>query len=220
MERIIKTVLLLIFALCATSNVNAKDSYKHQKKLERKAKKIHKRLGIDENRVLELVKMNKEETKSYVNFLKRLDISNDEAMMEYSTDKIVQMKNDYKYYANKAARKRNRILLGGVGAFVAGLTCIIVGTEDIADCPPLLYSGIGMAAVGFGAYMYEYVVVMSGSDLAKRFYAKSRTLIVENPIRPLNLNIGKDYTLQAGATIFHNKPYSSIAVGPSVAITF
>lgn len=220
MEKFIRTALMLIFALCTTGNMNAQNSYKHQQKLERKAKKIHKRLGIDENRVLELMKMNKEETKSYVKFLKELNTSDDEIMMEYSTDKIVQMKNDYKYYANKAARKRNKVLLGGLGAYIAGIACIGIGGKKAADCPPLLYSGVGVAAAGFGAFMYEYVVSVSGNDLAKRLYAKSRTLIVESPVRPLNLNMGKDYILQAGATIFHNKEQNSIAMGPSVALTF
>lgn len=220
MGKKIRIALLFIFTLCMTINVNAQISYKQQQKLEKKANKIHKRLGIDKDRVLELMKMDKQETKTYIKFLKELNVNDDEAMMEYSTEKILQMKDDYKYYANKAARKRNKWAFGGLGAFIAGCVCIGIGGPNGADCPPLLYSGVGIAAAGFGAYMYEYTLVVAQKDLARRFYAKSRMLIADNPVRPLNFNIGKDYTLEAGVSIFPNNEKNSMAVGPSVAITF
>ena len=55
----IRIALLFVFTLCMTINVNAQISYKQQIKLEKKANKVHKRLGIDKDRVLELMKMDK-----------------------------------------------------------------------------------------------------------------------------------------------------------------
>lgn len=220
MKQLEKIIMLLIISLCI-SNINyAQNSYKQQQKLERKAKKIHKRLNIDQNRVMQLLQMDKQETKTYIKFLKKLDTSNDDAMMEFSTEKILQMKTDCKYYANKAARKRNRILLGGLGAYISGVALICVGTEDVADCPPLLFTGIGIGAIGFGTSMYEYIKVITGNDLGNKLYRTSRTLIVENPVRPMYFEIGKDSYLQAGATIMRDIKTNNIAVGPSIAITF
>ena len=60
MKQLEKIIMLLIMLLCI-SNINyAQNSYKQQQKLERKAKKIHKRLNIDQERVMQLLQKDKQ----------------------------------------------------------------------------------------------------------------------------------------------------------------
>lgn len=214
MKQFIKIALLLIIVIFCSNSIYAQTNYKQQVALERKAYKISNRLGINKARVVELLKKDKQETKQYINFLKHLDTSNDEAMMQYSTNQIMQLKTDCKYYANRAARRRNRAIWGGLAAFMAGCGGIASG------CDPLMYAGIGVGSVGLVTYMYQYVKVTSGNDLSSKLYRTSRTLIVDNPIRPMMIDFGNDAYLQAGTTIMRNTADNSIAVGPSIAITF
>lgn len=214
MKQLIKITLVLIIMICISNTTYAQTNYSKQLTLEHKADKICKRLGISKTRVLELLKKDKQETKDYINFLKHLDTSNDEAMMQYSTNQIIQMKNDCRYYANRAARKRNSALLGGMAALIVG------GAGIGSNCDPLVYAGIGLGSVGLVTFVYQYAKITSGNDLANKLYRTSRTLIVEAPIRPMTFDIGKDAYLQAGTTILRNTTDNTVAVGTSFAITF
>lgn len=218
MKRFLLITLGLIMVMLTSETAMAQNlSYKQQRKIERKALKIHQRLGIDQKRVVELLQMDKEEEKKNIEYLTNLNISNDSIMMEFSTEDILRMKTDCKFYGNRAARKRNRIFLYGAGGFVFGLVGLGIGGPKCIDSTPLVIGGALVYLAGFSTIIWQYIKL--DNDPSNEFYAIDRLLIVENKYRPMDIGLGDNTRLQAGVSIMKdsNNKYS---FGPSIAIKF